>query len=603
MMALLVSYTLFQDLFPKECVDKTDVEWEALVARVKNPPTYLDKKQCPLISMAEYGDRRSLKGYIRHGENVSRIFGVEFDYDGEKVSIAQAAHVLERQRIKGVLYTSPSHTAEKPRWRGLFPLSEPEMPEKRAEYVGRINRILGGIASNESFALSQSFFIGRVRGREYESIEIDGRCVDMASEIEPLYPASHDEFNRDTRSNDDLRAAFDRGEGRYDAMTKLSARWAARGMEYDDICAALTDLLGNGNTKNADGVDLVDRIHPLAESAVRKFGGKHKLNGHARAAGQAPPDAVEQKESPTICAKPYVWRDPKTIPPRPWLFGKHYMRGMASATAGIGGAGKSTMLLTEAIGAAIGRNLLTNESIPVGPLRVWIHNGEDPQEELDRRVAAVMLHYRVHPEDLGDRFYLTSGRDMPILVAEALTDGGKLFVPREDGELLKQELIAKKIDIFTADPFITIHRVNENDNSLIDSVMTVLRNIAHQSQCALEVAHHLRKLNGGDVGIDDIRGAGSIVGACRSVRLMAAMTQEEAQRYGIEEKNRKAFSWIVNGKANMLPPGHAREWVRAVGVGLGNAQPPYEEDNVGALERWVPPESFLDLTADRKSVV
>jgi hypothetical protein len=254
------------------------------------------------------------------------------------------------------------------------------------------------------------------------------------------------------------------------------------------------------------------------------------------------------------------------------------------------------MLLTEAIGAAIGRNLLTNESIPVGPLRVWVHNGEDPPDELERRLAAIFMHYRIQPEDVGDRLYVTSGREMPILVAEALSDGGKVFVPREDGVQLRDELIAKSIDIFIADPFITIHRVNENDNGLIDAVMGLIRNIAHQAQCAFEVAHHLRKLNGGDVGIDDIRGAGSIVGACRSVRLMAAMTAEEAQRYGVEEKDRKAFSWLVNGKANMLPPGHAREWVHTVGVDLDNAAAPYEADNIGVLERWVPPESFLDLT-------
>jgi hypothetical protein len=308
------------------------------------------------------------------------------------------------------------------------------------------------------------------------------------------------------------------------------------------------------------------------------------------------PKPEEADDIPPIQAKPFVWRDPKTIPPRPWLYAKHYMRGMASATAGIGGAGKSTMLLTEAIGAACGFNLLTGEQMPVGPLRVWIHNGEDPPDELERRIAAILLHYSITDEALGGRLFVTSGREMPILVAEALSDGGKVFVPREDGALLQAELIAKKIDIFIADPFITIHRVNENDNGLIDSVMALIRNIAHQAQCAFEVAHHLRKLNGGDVGIDDIRGAGSIVGACRSVRLMAAMTQEEAQRYGIEEKDRKAFSWLVNGKANMLPPSHAREWVHTLGVPLDNAAAPYEQDNIGVLERWIPPESFLDLT-------
>jgi hypothetical protein len=38
-----------------------------------------------------------------------------------------------------------------------------------------------------------------------------------------------------------------------------------------------------------------------------------------------------------------------------------------------------------------GRNLLNAK--PKGQLRVWYWNGEDPMEELQRRFAAVALHY------------------------------------------------------------------------------------------------------------------------------------------------------------------------------------------------------------------
>jgi len=273
---LYISYTLFDDVYPKSLTPRTDVGWSDLVKRVTNAREYPSKESCPLISMCEYGNVLSVKGYVRHGENVMRCFGVELDYDQEKIGLTEAAATLQRANIMGVFYTSASHTAYKPRWRVLLPLSEPALPEKRAEYVGRANRILGGIASTESFALSQSFYIGRVKGREYETRATLGRCIDMAADIEPLYPASHDEINRDTRTNDELREAFDRGEDRYIAMMKLSSRWAARGMEYDDICAALEDLLAKGDSRNGDGTDLRSRIHPLAESAVKKFGGKHR---------------------------------------------------------------------------------------------------------------------------------------------------------------------------------------------------------------------------------------------------------------------------------------------------------------------------------------
>lgn len=271
---LYVSYTLFDDVYPRTLTPRTDVVWKDLVNRVLHAREYPAKEACPLISMCEYGNTPSLKGYIRHGGNVVRCFGVELDYDQEKIGLKEASDVLQRAGIAGIFYTSASHSTYKPRWRVLLPLSEPALPEKRAEYVGRVNRLLGGVASSESFALSQSFYIGRVKGREYEVRETTGRCIDMAADIEPLYPESHNEMNRDTRTDDELRQAFVNGQGRYEAMQKLSARAAFRGMEADDIQAVLHDWLGQLDTHNKDGIDLRSRVEGLATSAVHKFGGK-----------------------------------------------------------------------------------------------------------------------------------------------------------------------------------------------------------------------------------------------------------------------------------------------------------------------------------------
>ena len=42
---------------------------------------------------------------------------------------------------------------------------------------------------------------------------------------------------------------------------------------------------------------------------------------------------------------------------------------------------------------ASGQNLLGVAAIR--PMRVWYWNGEDPQEELERRVLAICLHYNI----------------------------------------------------------------------------------------------------------------------------------------------------------------------------------------------------------------
>src|SRR5688572_14144632 len=165
--ALLITYTLFPDVTPATKTERADIPWEQLVENIKTAPTYINKGACPLISLAEYGELRTDKDCLRHANNVQRVFGVELDYDGEQMPIEEAAAILQRANICSVLYTSPSHTPQAPRWRALLPLSEPALPDKRREYVARANRLLGGIASRESFTLSQSFYIGRVRGAEY----------------------------------------------------------------------------------------------------------------------------------------------------------------------------------------------------------------------------------------------------------------------------------------------------------------------------------------------------------------------------------------------------------------------------------------------------
>ncbi len=291
---ILTSYTLFRGVMPTTKTERADVPWSELVERIENAPTFPSKAECPLISMAEYGDALSANGCIRHAANVRRIFGWEADYDGGLVTPEEAAALFEAARIECTIYTTPSHTASLPRWRAVGPTSDPDLPEKRAEYVGRANRILGGILTRESFTLSQSFYIGRVEGAPYKTITVHGRPIDLATEFEPLYFAGNGSAGApatDPTTDADLRTAFARGEDRYQAMLKLSSRWAARGMDRDDIAEALYALLEESprGATNGDGVDLRSRVSGMAESAWRKF-------GETRApAAPSPPDREQQE--------------------------------------------------------------------------------------------------------------------------------------------------------------------------------------------------------------------------------------------------------------------------------------------------------------------
>jgi len=272
----LITYTVFQNVQAREKTEYADAAWTDLVKAIAEAPTYIAKASCPLLSLCEYGDLVSDGGGLRHSANVKRVFGVEVDYDGEEVSPEEAQKRLQAAGLMALIYTSASYTDGAPRWRALLPLSEPAAPTDRTRFVARANRALLGIATRESFTLSQSFYFGKVRGAKYIVLEAHGRCVDQAVDIEPLFfvgGTSDPKTGRDTRSNQELLQCFERGEGRYEAMLKLTSRWAARGMAYDDIVAALGELLDKGSSLNADGIDLRSRIEPMASSAVRKFGG------------------------------------------------------------------------------------------------------------------------------------------------------------------------------------------------------------------------------------------------------------------------------------------------------------------------------------------
>jgi hypothetical protein len=150
---------------------------------------------------------------------------------------------------------------------------------------------------------------------------------------------------------------------------------------------------------------------------VRAYG--PAANGHDRGAeagndtkagnAQTDNDAGKPKKEPPPRVVLPSWKpiDPFTLPPRDWLYGKHFQRGIVSATVAPGGVGKTSLNMVEAIAMATGRNLLGEQ--PTARYRVWLHNGEDPERELHRRVLAVCQHYQIPQEELVGWLFVTSG--------------------------------------------------------------------------------------------------------------------------------------------------------------------------------------------------
>lgn len=253
----------------------------------------------------------------------------------------------------------------------------------------------------------------------------------------------------------------------------------------------------------------------------------------------------------------YHFPDPQTIPPRQFLYGGHYVRQFASATIAPTKVGKSSLGIVEALAMASGKPLLGE--LPRGMFRVRIWNGEDPWMEMVRRIAAAMQHYGLTESDIGDRLIVDSGREMPIAIATKMRSGAVIQVP------VRTELIraieAQKVDVLLIDPFISSHRVSENDNDDIDTVAKEFSSIADVTRIAIDLIHHSRKLNGAEASIEDARGASALVSAVRSARALAKMTKAEAMRLGLEGVRQSLFRF-TDSQSNMAPPrsGELEQW-------------------------------------------
>jgi hypothetical protein len=128
-----------------------------------------------------------------------------------------------------------------------------------------------------------------------------------------------------------------------------------------------------------------------------------------------------------IRATPYRWKDPKTITPRDWLYGKTYIRKYVTCTVAPGATGKTSKLVVEALAMTSCKALLG--IAPPRPLKVWLINLEDPQEEAERKIQAAALYYGLKPEDFCSRLFTDSGRDQQFVIAEATKSGVVIVKP------------------------------------------------------------------------------------------------------------------------------------------------------------------------------
>ena len=365
-------------------------------------------------------------------------------------------------------------------------------------------------------------------------------------------------------------AAIQRNDHWHHNAVRLVGNWVARGLSNAEILAFAPALtIGSAPDGRSYTVDQTRLdLNAMITGARRKW---NLPNPAVTIEDKLPPSPIEIE-----------WEDGASaamIPRRRWLVGSFAIRGHLTVLVAPPGAGKSTLGIALAVAGVTGRGEIVGETVHE-TIKAWVWNNEDDKLELRRRLAAIMQQWNVAPADLRGRLGLNSGSERPLVVAKATKDGAVVRLP--DIEAIIERVKAEGIGLLIVDPFVETHEVDENNNAQIKAVAAMWREVARRGDCAVVVVHHTGKPPSASPdawtgSLSASRGASSLGGVARIMRTLFAMSQSDADKFGLDADERRLWVRLDDAKANLsLASGSAR-WFKRVSIIIANGE------EVGAL--------------------
>jgi hypothetical protein len=409
------------------------------------------KEKLKLFKLARFGDKRNPKGKgsYRWNGNVVYLSGIVADYDGEQVTLDDAAAKLRAAGIESFIYTTPSHTAEAPRWRVLAPLSVDTDPALHGALLDKLNGVLGGVLATESWTLSQPMYVGKVRGTVYETRHVSGDFLDRVDGIAPIGKkggklaasrtscgTDRDPTSSSTIEEEELRQimariaidpdvdyptwvkvgmAIHHGSNGEDWGLSVWDEWSSRGSKYVDE----EDLISHWGTFTPGRGISVDWLRQHQRALVEDFGGPPDLDLLGEVALAEHERRIAQ----------FHWvqlRDLVKRPPASWLIAGILPHEEINMLYGASGAGKSFVALDMSLAIARGvpwRDLAVKRGA-VG----WI--AAEAEGSLRNRYIAYCKKHDLNVDTLDNFAVLGAGVNLSDTVSiQMLADSAARFAP------------------------------------------------------------------------------------------------------------------------------------------------------------------------------
>lgn len=596
-----IVYTVFPNTAARKKRELAET-WPEIIERFRAPLVAREKSALPLLSFGVYGDTRTRDGNaLRSAANLISITGIEGDYDGQKMLLEDAAERMGMAGIRCVLYTTPTHDPDAPKWRVIAPLSRAYPPTERARFVARANGILGGVLTRESFTLSQSFYFGRVEGRVYEVIAVEGDYIDLRDEFDhtailPAGKLADDGGRSDATTDTELREAIRKGENLHESLRALSARFIGRGMNPQDVSSVLTGLMEGSTERGTDRWrERYGEIPRLVQSAAAKFSDRREayfgeVESHSNPAGVTGSDQGEDDIKLVAFDKKLllspVSPERELIPGVPAEAYTLVAGGLATA--------KTTFLHTVMLARATGYDFLNMAPTGITPGPCVLVSYEDADSRIVRRFQILVQHQYAqivesYGQKPGDEYLTLVARNVRrvTLTGKAgcgivCRGAGANILPNHgliDQLVTKVKAFASRDVLIGLDPLRLAIVGSQSDDDGADIVVHTLNDIASRlPDSGLIVPTHATKSGAIEPGKSQAAAAYSTSGSAlysqhaRSNFLMSRLSPQEARsQFGVdevttEEIDRQRIVQLTHARLSHGPEAEPRFYAMRNGV-------------------------------------
>jgi hypothetical protein len=457
------------------------------------------REALPWLKPARFGavpNPKTGSGSLRWDGNLLDFNAVVGDYDGEELGVDWACRQLTKHHLHALVYTTPSFTIDKPRWRVICPVSENLPPDKHYQLVSWLNGLFDGKLDRASFALSQSYYFGSVNDNPAHRVEIVGgmRYLDQCDELDKIAIGKpNGAANSQAHAPGEPEAPIEDVASAVEMIPNDNLSWD----EWNRIGMATWRATGG----SAEGFVAFDRWSAKCpqkyDPEETRFRWDHFYHSPPESIGagtlfyeaqQAVPDWVQPSRRPNGSAKPNTGEYFMAADAEPRLHGRPLVRGLLereqlSVVFGRPGSGKTFFVLDVGMRIAAGMDVLGRQPFHGGVIYIAAEAGRS----IANRVWAFKQHHGLHGHHIPFAA-ITSARDLRMR-----PDSADIL---HLGEMINEILPKLGCDLV----LIIIDTLNRSfgggdENSSLDmgAFVTTMGRLRDNLHCAVLAVHHSGK--------------------------------------------------------------------------------------------------------------